>query len=53
MKPVLRVVNHIDGFKTLSKKTNILQTLKNYYTNLKDLDKVEAVLEPNSQNYQT
>ena len=49
MKPVLRVVNHIDGFPGLTKKTNILITLKNYYTNLKDLDKlVEPVGEPNS-----
>ena len=53
-KPVLRVVNHVDGFRTLTTKTRILQTLKNYYANLKDLDKqVEPVLEPSGSNYQS
>ena len=35
MKPILRVVNHIDGFNILTKKTNILKTLKEFYENLK------------------
>ena len=35
-KAILRIVNHMDNFKTLTMKTSIISTLKNYYGHLKD-----------------
>lgn len=36
MKPVMRIVNHIDGIKYIGTKTGMLSSLKNYYGHLKD-----------------
>lgn len=32
----MRIVNHIDGIKTITTKTGILNSLRNYYNKLKD-----------------
>ena len=36
IRPVLRVVNHIDNFKSITTKTGIITSLRNYYGRLKD-----------------
>ena len=36
IKPVLRIVNHIDSFKSITTKTGIIGSLRNYYGHLKD-----------------
>lgn len=32
----MRIVNHIDGIKTITTKTGILNSLRNYYIKLRD-----------------
>ncbi len=46
------MVNHIDGFGTLTKKTNILQTLRSYYIMLKD-NEIERLRKKEQESYQT